>query len=84
MFKVLGADKEENLDLLLDAFITHPNIEKKYGCCSVCHDMTIGKTKCSHHLCFICNDKIQTMSSKNSAFNRCPICRETLCSNNDD
>ena len=83
-FKVDGVDEECDIDSILDTFITHPNIEKNYGCCSVCHENTTGKTTCNHHLCFICNAKIQTMANKNKTASRCPICRDVVFYGNDD
>jgi len=40
--------------------------------CSVCHEQTLTKTLCNHHLCIRCYSKI---SLTNGIESKCPLCR---------
>ena len=46
------------------------NITPCYDDCCVCHDSTLTKTDCGHHLCVQCWVSLKKM--------KCPICRECI------
>jgi len=46
------------------------NITPSYDDCCVCHDSTLTKTDCGHHLCVQCWVSLKKM--------KCPICRECI------
>jgi hypothetical protein len=69
-------ESSERLDIANEEVKLFSILSDENECC-VCNEPTFTFTKCNHHLCFPCWEKI--LSEEN---NKCPLCREdiTCCS----
>jgi hypothetical protein len=56
-----------------DTLIRMHDVKLDGEICCVCHDLTISKTCCKHHMCLQCWSQLSTQS--------CPVCRKCLCCN---
>lgn len=69
-----------NGELLPKVEIKKKLAEQKFICdnngnrCNVCYDQTTEMTKCNHHICLKCRERIVTSDS--FANRKCPICRD--------
>ena len=59
-----------------DTLIRMHNVKLAGEICCVCHDLTVSKTKCNHHMCLECWSQLSRQS--------CPVCRKCLGCCDDD
>jgi len=59
-----------------ESLIRMQNVKLDGEECCVCHDLTISKTGCKHHMCLECWSQLKKRS--------CPMCRKCLCCNLDE
>lgn len=59
-----------------ESLIRMHNVKPDGEMCCVCHELTISKTQCKHHMCLQCWSQLANTS--------CPMCRKCLCCNADD